>query len=107
MAQFIEEDMVAFAAPAIGVENQLLVAGRVWTQGEDPDAGVVFRALAEEMIASGEPVQVAETCEQLIGDGARLRVVDALTALSLCAQQRLQPVPPRWHNALGHLTGGS
>jgi len=106
MPQFVEEDLVAVAAPAIGLENQLLVAGRVWTQGNDSDAGVVFRALAEEMIAGGEPVQVAETCEQLIGEGARLRVVDALTALSLCAQQRLQPVPPRWHNALGHLTDG-
>ena len=106
MAQFVEEDIVVFAAPVIGVENQLLVAGRVWTQGEDPDAGVVFRALAEEMIAGDEPMQVAETCEQLIGEGARLRVVDELAALSLSAQQRLQPVPPRWHNALGHLTDG-
>ena len=106
MAQFIKEAMVAVAAPAISVENQLLIVGRVWTQGEDPDAGVVFRALAEEMIAGGEPVQVTETCEQLIGEGARLRVVDELTALSHSAQQRLQPVPPRWHNALGHLTDG-
>ncbi len=64
-------------------------------QGADADAGVVFRALANEMISAGEAEEVSETCQQLMGETHDRRMIDELGALSIRAQQRLKPAPSR------------
>ena len=101
----VDEEAGGLEDTVLVEDDALLAAGRAWTQDDNPAAGIVFRALADEMIAGREPAKVAEICEQLIGEGTRLRVADELSALSVRAQERLQPVPDRWYNSLRHLTG--
>lgn len=66
-------------------DSSLLVIGRTWCSGEE-GAGSVFRALAEQMIADGQSEQVAETCQQLIGEGTSTEVFRQLSMLAIDAQ---------------------
>lgn len=80
-----------FAEPA--AENDLLSIGRAWCAGEI-GAEPVFRALAEQLIADGEPDEVAETCQQLIGEGTSTAIFRELSQLAITAQQHLaRPAP--------------
>jgi len=85
-------------------EDDLLTAGRAWALNSNEDAGVFFRDLADEMIAAGEAEEVADTCQQLMGEAGKSQASDELAKLSLRAQQRLEP-QPRLFNFLGRLIG--
>lgn len=67
-------------------DSALLEMGRTWCAGE-PGAGEVFRALAEQMIADGQTEKVAETCQQLIGEGTSTEIFRQLSMLAIAAQQ--------------------
>ena len=69
-------------------EDELLSIGRAWCSGEEA-AGPVFRALAEQMIADGHYEQVAETCQQLIGEGTSTVIFRELSLLAIEAQRHL------------------
>lgn len=86
-------------------ESELLAAGRVWCHDGNADAGVVFRALANEMIAAGEAEEVTETCQQLMGETHDRRMIDELGTISIAAQQVLKPAPSRWASTLRALIG--
>jgi hypothetical protein len=86
-------------------EDELLLAGRAWAQEADSNARIVFHALAEELIAAGQAEAVAEACQQLMGESDDRRIIDELGALSVRAQQRIEPHQSRLHNFLGRLIG--
>ncbi len=81
-------DVEDLDADAEDADNELLVAGRAWSQEGNANAGVVFRALADEMISAGEVDEVAETCQQLMGETSDRRVSDELGAISIRARRR-------------------
>ncbi len=87
-------------------ESELLLTGRAWIEQRNTDAGLVFHALAEEMISAGEAEEVAETCQQLMGETSNRSVSDELAVISLGAQQRLKPRTSRLGGFLGRLIGG-
>ena len=64
-------------------EEELLSIGRAWCSGETA-AGPVYRALAE---------QVAETCQQLIGEGTSTAIFRELSLLAIEAQRHFA-LPP-------------
>jgi hypothetical protein len=86
-------------------DHELLAAGRAWIHDSDADAAMVFRALACEMIDSGESEEVAETCQQLMGETEDDDLSDELGKLSIRAQQQARPAggPIAW--ALSRLIG--
>jgi len=61
---------------------------------------VFFRALAEEMIDTGEAEEVAETCQQLLGEVSDPHAIPELTELSLRAQQHLSSTRHGWGSFL-------
>lgn len=69
-------------------QDELLAIGRAWCSGEEA-AGPVFRALAEQMIADCHYEQVAETCQQLIGEGTSTVIFRELSLLAIEAQRHL------------------
>jgi hypothetical protein len=73
-------------------EEELLSIGRAWCSGETA-AGPVYRALAEQLIADGHYEQVAETCQQLIGEGTSTAIFRELSLLAVEAQRHLA-LPP-------------
>jgi hypothetical protein len=86
-------------------ESELLAAGRAWCHDGNADAGVVFRAMTKEMIAAGEAGEVAETCQQLMGEISDRRMIDELSALSISAQRTLKPAPFALANAVRGVVG--
>lgn len=86
-------------------DNELILAGRAWAEGADANAGIVFRALAEEMISAGEAKEVSESCQQLIGETTDRRIIDELSTLAILAQQKLKPAPSRLQSVLQRFIG--
>jgi hypothetical protein len=98
-------DVEDFDADTSDADSELILAGCAWTQGADADAGIVFRALAEEMIAGGQAKEVSEACQQLIGEASDRCIIEELSVLSSRAQQRLEPAPSRLRNILHRFIG--
>jgi hypothetical protein len=76
----------ALDEPAEPEPSGLLTIGRTWCSGEE-GAGAVFRALAEQMMADGQSDEVAETCQQLIGEGPSTDVFRQLSMLAIHARR--------------------
>jgi hypothetical protein len=86
-------------------ESELLLAGRAWIEQRNADAALVFHALAEEMISAGEAAEVAETCQQLMGETSDRSASDELARISLHAQQELPAPTSRLGRFFGRLIG--
>jgi hypothetical protein len=86
-------------------DDELLAAGRAWIHDAEPGAATVFRALADEMIRSGEAEEVAEACQQLTGESADQKLIMELGELSIKAQNRSPPSRGGLLRALGRLLG--
>jgi hypothetical protein len=76
----------------------LLELGQDWYADQDEDAAEEFRLLAEDMLEIGEAAEVAEVCQQLIGEAGMNNAFAEWTALSVRAQEMMareqQPSPP-------------
>ena len=72
-------------------DDELLASGRAWIHDSDKDAAKFFQELAEELIKSGEGEEVAETCQQLMGESGNSDLCDKLGKLSIRAQQQTRP----------------
>jgi len=83
------------AAEELADRGDLLNVGRIWHRTADPDIETVFRALADEMIASGEAGRVAEICRTLAGEGFRPSIVADFTAIALRAERVQQAASQR------------
>jgi len=67
-------------------DSDLLRIGRAWCAGEE-EAGTVFRALADQMVTDGQAEQVADTCQQLIGERPSTNIFRQLSAMAIEAQR--------------------
>ncbi len=83
-------------------DSQLLAAGRAWIHDSDQDAAKFFQELADKIIESGEGEEVAETCQQLMGENGDPNLCDKLGKLSIRAQQYNPSYGGSIHWALNH-----
>ncbi len=67
-------------------DSDLLKIGRTWCAGEE-GAGTVFRALADQMVSDGQADQVADTCQQLIGERPPTGIFRQLSAMAIEARR--------------------
>ncbi len=74
-------------------EDELLLAGREWAAGEE-SAGVVFKALAEEMLREGKNVELACACRYALSFNPPEHVRAELAALMPQAQGEPTAAPP-------------
>jgi len=82
-------------------DDELLAAGRAWIHDSEPGAEAIFRALAEEMMASGQSEEVLEACRQLLDETTDSNLIDALNYLSLIAQKQSPSEYHESHKTLG------
>src|SRR5207302_8040721 len=73
----------------------LLEMGQAWYQDTDEAAREEFHDLAEEMLATGQAEQVAEVCQQLIGEAGICDAVPIWSAWSLRAQEEMRRTHPQ------------
>jgi hypothetical protein len=80
--------------------RELLRIGRAWCHEDSPDAGLLFKNLVWTMLEEHQDAEVAEVCQQLIGELDDPGRIAELTTLALAAHSSLRGAispesPPR------------
>jgi hypothetical protein len=84
-------------------EDELESAGQAWINNFEPDAATFFRALAYEMIDSGEAEYVLDACQHLMDETSDREITAELEDISIKAQKHITPEPGKLSRALGWL----